>query len=647
MKHKTLQPQPIVAPSRLRLCFLSYQRLSRLVMAVTEEFASQAHIEVIEETFDEALALARTREALGTVDAFVSAGANAAMLRTALSSPVAAIKVSGYDILVALRQARQISQRVGIVTYGSTITELDAVKSLLDIEIVQRAYRDRSEAEAGVRALADAQCSVIVGSSVVVGLCEQLGLQGVLAYSLSSVRQGIQDAIEMARVARLEAARYEQLNGVLHNLKEAVLAVDRHGRVTAMNSPMQAILGRSRGQVIGQLLDQLAPELSLSETLISGREERQRVSWIGRREWLVDRAAIREHERVVGALVTLYDPATIQEADTTLRSQRKSRQHPAARWRFADLQGQSPAFQRALEAAHRFARTDLTVLITGESGTGKELFAQAIHNAGERADRPFIVVNCAAVPENLLESELFGHEEGAFTGARKGGKRGLIEAAHTGSLFLDEIGDMPASLQTRLLRVLQEREVVRVGGTVPIPVNVRVLAATHQPLDQLMRERRFRADLYYRLNILRLSLPPLREREGDIEETARAFLQRCLQRLGSSLDAQALLAPISERLRHHHWNGNLRELENLCERMAVFFAPYAKTAEIPYGALAYDCPELFPASTPSAQPLVTDDTNLVAVLQACDGNRQEAARQLGISRTTLWRRLQAAGKTSS
>jgi len=645
MKHEILSP-PGPGDPRLRLCFLSYRQLRHLVLAVTGEFESQAQIEVIDETFDAALALARHRETLGTVDAFVSAGANAAMLRAALSSPVAAIKVTGYDILVALRQARQISRRVGIVTYGATIEELDAVKGLLDVEILQRAYRNREEAEAGVRALAAEQCSVIVGSSVVVALCEQLGLHGILAYSLSSVRQGIQDAIEMARLARLEAARYEQLNGVLHHLKEAVLAVDRHGRVVALNSPMQVVLGHARERVLGQLLDQLVPELSLAETLASGLEERRRVSWIGRREWLVDRAAIREHGRVVGALVTLYDPAAIQEADTVLRSQRKSRQHPAARWRFEDLQGRSPAFCRARDTARRFAGTDLTVLITGESGTGKELFAQAIHNASARADKPFIAVNCAAVPESLLESELFGHEEGAFTGARRGGKRGLLEAAHTGSLFLDEIGDMPVSLQTRLLRVLQEREVVRVGGTVPIPVDVRVLAATHQPLDRLMRERRFRADLYYRLNILRLALPPLREREDDIDEAARIVLQRCLRRLGSPLDAQALLAPLAARLRRHRWEGNMRELENLCERMAVFFSAHTEAAAVPYDELAYDCPELFPDERPSARSDAAGTPDPAAVLRACGGNRQEAARRLGISRTTLWRRLQASEKTN-
>lgn len=630
--------------TRLRLCFLSYDKLSRLVTAVAEEFEARAHIEVIEETFESALEMARAREAIGVVDAFVSAGANAAMLRGSLSSPVATIKVTGYDLLVALRQARQTSRRVGIVTYGTTIAELDAVKGLLDVDIVQRAYRNREEAQAGVQDLAAAQCPVIIGSSVVVELCERLGLRGVLAYSLSSVRQGIQDAIELARVARVEAARYEQLSGVLHNLKEAVLAVDRHGRVIALNSPMEEVLARTRRETVGQLIEQIAPELSLAGTLESGQEDRQRVSWIGRREWLVDRVPIREHERVVGALVTLYDAAAIQDADTALRSQRKSRQHPAARWRFADLQGDSAAFRRARDAGQRFALTDLTVLITGESGTGKELFAQAIHNASSRADKPFIAVNCAAVPENLLESELFGHEEGAFTGARKGGKRGLLEVAHMGSLFLDEIGDMPLSLQTRLLRVLQEREVMRVGGVVPIPVDLRVLAATHQPLDHLLRERRFRADLYYRLNILRLALPPLREREGDIDAMAHSILQRCLQRLGCGLDARALLTPLAERLRSHRWEGNVRELENLCERMAVFFALHADGDRAPHAELAAECPELFLEAAPriAHEEPGAQQPDLLEVLQACNGNRQEAARRLGISRTTLWRRLQGA-----
>src|SRR5690606_6939405 len=187
------------------------------------------------------------------------------------------------------------------------------------------------------------------------------------------------------------------------------------------------------------------------------------------------------------------------------RTERKGRRAPAAKHYYAELEAASPSLAPVIATAQRYAQSDLTILISGESGTGKEMFAQAIHNASARADRPFVAINCAAFPETLLESELFGYEDGAFTGARRGGRRGLFEAAHTGTLLLDEIGDMPLPLQSRLLRVLQEREVVRLGGVTPIPIDVRFLASTHQPLRAMLDERRFREDLFYRLNILQLA----------------------------------------------------------------------------------------------------------------------------------------------
>lgn len=626
--------------SRLELCFLSYSHLSRVAREVAAEFSSVANIEIVDFTFESALAEARER--VGLVDAFVSAGSNAAILKRALNTPVAAIKVTGYDILVALRNARQLSRRVGIITFGDTIAELDAVKGLLDIDIVQRAYGTLEEARVAFRELAAEGIKVFIGSSIVMEQVDQHRLHGILAYSPASVRQGIQDAIDLARVARLEGARYEQLNGVLRNLQEAVLAVDRAGRVIALNPPMEAVLGLPRQAVLGQPAEKAAPELSLADVLADGREERQQVCKINRREWLMSRTPIRERGQVMGAVITLYDATNIQEADTMLRSQRRNRQHPQARWRFDDLQGSSVAFARARAAAMRFAGAGKTVLVTGESGTGKELFAQAIHNASDRNDNPFMAINCAAVPESLLESELFGYEEGAFTGSRKGGKRGLIEAAHTGTLFLDEIGDMPVLLQTRLLRVLQEREVVRVGGVMPIPVDVRVISATHQQLDQLVAERRFRADLYYRLNILRLRLPALRERDIDIDAMAQAFVMRSLRGLGSRHDARELLAPLSARLRGYSWPGNVRELENVCERISVVFAQYPKLTGPAYAELEIDCPELFATSAQAMLGSAESGGQLAEVLAACHGNRLEAAQRLGISRSTLWRRMKDA-----
>jgi propionate catabolism operon transcriptional regulator len=332
----------------------------------------------------------------------------------------------------------------------------------------------------------------------------------------------------------------------------------------------------------------------------------------------------------------------IAEADTSLRIQQRKRQ-AAARWNFGDLTGDSSPFLRAVSTARRFARTDLTVLIAGESGSGKELFAQAIHNASTRAGQPFVALNCAAFPEALLESELFGHEEGAFTGARRGGKRGLFETAHTGTLFLDEIGDMPLSLQTRLLRVLQEREIVRVGGVAAIPVDVRVIAATHQPLEEMIAERRFRQDLYYRINTLRLALPPLRERSGDIAPLANTLVARSLARLGSKRDAAAALEPLLPALAAYGWPGNVRELENIADRIAVYLFQFDEAERIDYGALRDDCPELFLAAHGAPEAEAGDmRARLARELERCNGNRALAAQRLGISRSTLWRWLKEA-----
>jgi propionate catabolism operon transcriptional regulator len=622
---------------------MSYRRIREFALPVVAEYAGRAHVEVVDGTFDDALALARERIERGMVDAFVSAGSNASILRAGLQAPVATILLSGFDLLQALIRARHLSSRVGVVMYGRTIPELDEVKDLLNIEVTQYAYRTPDDARRRFEQLRRDGFKVIVGSSLVVELAEQAGLQGLLAYSLASVRKGFEDAIELARVARLEASRYEQLNGVLHNLQEAVLAVDRENRVIAVNPPMQQLLDSPHALLIGQSLATVEPELSLQSTLDTGRVERAVVQRFAQRDWVMNRTPIREQGGIVGAALTLYDARAIQEADTRLRIQQRRRQS-TARHRFDQLVGKSPAFLRAVQTARRFARTDLTVLIMGESGVGKELFAQSIHNESLRAGRPFVAVNCASFAESLLESELFGYEEGAFTGSRRGGKPGLFETAHTGTLFLDEIGDMPLQLQTRLLRVLQEREITRLGATAAIPVNVRVIAATHQSLDDMIAERRFRPDLFYRLNTLRLPLPPLRERPEDISCLAEIQLATCLQQLGSGLDPVRALAPLRPRMLAHAWPGNVRELDNICERIAVFMMQFHRIEDVPYDELLHDLPELseYTNADPSDDALLSR-ARVDAALEASYGHRLAAARQLGVSRSTLWRWMRDHG----
>lgn len=621
---------------------IGYKGLTRVVHSVLPEYAGRAEIEVIDEVFEQANLAAKQREQGRLVDVFISAGANASILKATLSTPVAAIKVSGYDVLVALLRARQISERVGLVSYRDTVPELASVKALLNLQIDQLAYRTADEARDCFMSLAAAGHTVIIGSSVVVELAEQRGIHGILAYSATAVRLALDDALDLARVSRLEAGRHERLHSVLEHLQEAVLATDESGRVTSVNPPMAQLLGLSTSDAVGKLLDALAPELSVSSVLKSGKDEIAQVIEFRHSPFIANRIAIRERGGLAGAVLTLYDAKNIRNADTRLRAASRSRK-PVARYFFDQIAGVSPVFIRTKGLAQHYAATGSTVLLTGESGTGKELFAQAIHNASPRSGKPFVAINCAAFPEPLLESELFGYEDGAFTGSRKGGKAGLFEVAHTGTVFLDEIGDMPLSLQTRLLRVLQEKEVMRLGSTDTIPVDVRIISATHQPLLEMVKAGRFRKDLYYRLNILNLKLPPLRERVEDIPGLVKQLFGIALSKLGLAHPTAEFIDEIEPVLSRYDWPGNVRELENVVERLAVFMSTQPNAA-MNDQQLKLTLPELFEhaSGASGASSVALSDQAIRDALGAARGNRHAAAKALGISRTTLWRRLRVA-----
>ncbi|MFH2131144.1 MAG: sigma 54-interacting transcriptional regulator, partial [bacterium] len=275
---------------------------------------------------------------------------------------------------------------------------------------------------------------------------------------------------------------------------------------------------------------------------------------------VVTKREIQFHDKNFGHVIIIKDVTQIENLESQLREQLSRRGH-IARYHFDEIIGQSPVMVECIAKARKIASKDATVLISGDTGTGKELFAQSIHNHSARKNRPFIAINCAALPSNLLESELFGYEDGAFTGAKKGGKRGLFELAHTGTLFLDEVGDIPLDIQVKLLRVLEEKEMMRIGGTNIIPVNVRILAATNQEFHELINNGKLRKDLYYRLNVLSLYLPPLRNRKPDIP----FLIQHFLKNIGCSehtVDPELL-----NILLDNTWEGNIRELKNCIEYM--------------------------------------------------------------------------------
>ena len=316
-----------------------------------------------------------------------------------------------------------------------------------------------------------------------------------------------------------------------------------------------------------------------------------------------------------------------------------------AKIHFNDIIGKDERFLAALRLARAAAASDCNVLLLGESGTGKDMFAQAIHNASIRAKGPFIAINCGAIPKELIASELFGYEEGAFTGAKKGGSPGKFELADQGTIFLDEIGEMPIDAQATLLRALEDQMIMRVGGKEYLPVNVRVIASTNRDLVQEVKKNNFRQDLYYRLSTMVISLPPLRERKSDIQELVLHFIQRAAQRVEKNIegiDPEALNILLS-----YPWPGNIRELQNAIEHAAILATQPQITKELlPMEVLTYSSPDVFYIAFEEEKN--NSSIREIEKRAICDylskyGNKKDVARYLGISRSTLYRKLKEYG----
>ena len=644
------------------ICAFSTSRLRESFESVAAALADVAEIRVFPKGYEEALqTLAELVAAGEEVDALAAAGANGAYLRDHSGFAVALVTPTASDLVQAMTHARSIARRVAVVSHQGAASGLQQLGDALGLELVERTYVTREDAKAIVADVAREGIEVVVGPGPACDVAEQIGLRAVCVYSGDSARVALGNAISVARFVRAERGRRERLRSILDHLEEGVVAVDAEERVELVNSAAERLLGLSAAATLGKRLPALA-SVSLTSVVESGAAELDGVEKLGARTLALNRIPLRLRGAPAGALLTCQDSATIQRRERRLRTEHRP-QRFVARYLLSGLLGGSPALGRVRALAERFAKTDGTVLITGESGTGKELVAQGIHNAGTRRDRPFVALNCAAFPEALLEAELFGHDEGAFTGSRRGGRPGLFEAAHTGTIFLDEVGDIPLPLQTRLLRVLQERQVLRLGSNDPVPLDVRVIAATNKDLKRAVADGQFRGDLYYRINILHLRLPPLRERPEDVATIAASILQRGLLRQGTPGAHPQALALVAPHLVRHRWPGNVRELENVLERVAVLYADRDASAPVQQAELRAVLPELFEDAPPgrddgapepappagSAAPApdlrqVRDEQDrayIEQVVRQCGGNQSAAAKRLGISRSTLWRKLSA------
>ncbi|MFD3450090.1 sigma-54 interaction domain-containing protein [Microbacteriaceae bacterium 4G12] len=452
--------------------------------------------------------------------------------------------------------------------------------------------------------------------------------------------------------------KYEE---ALHVLSECILSVDDKGFINFISGPYAKFLGIDHiNDIVGKHCTEVIENTRMHIVIKTGQAEIGHIQHLNKRDIIATRIPVVKDGKIVGAIgkIMFQDvqqlkalASQIQRMESKLDYyQKELKRLQGAKFSFQSIIGSSEKIKEAKSMASKAARSRSTILLRGESGTGKELFAHAIHNASPRFAESFVRLNCAAIPKELLEAELFGYEEGAFTGAKKGGKPGKIELANHGTLFLDEIGDMPLNMQAKLLRVLQEKEIERIGGTKIKEIDVRFIAATHKNLFEMVQKGEFREDLYYRLHVITIDVPPLRERKEDIVPITTFLIEKLNKELGTNITS------LDEDVHHifmsFDWPGNIRELENGLERaMNVIEEGVIQVQHLPVylqkrgmSDKQEELPVVYEVQQECnlLQKVVeeVEKRTIMRVLEKTAGNRQEAASLLGIHRASLYRKME-------
>ncbi|GGD13730.1 sigma-54 interaction domain-containing protein [Pontibacillus salipaludis] len=430
-----------------------------------------------------------------------------------------------------------------------------------------------------------------------------------------------------------------------------IVVVDHEGIVSYINESYCQFLNVDKRQAIGKHVTEVIENTRMHLVVETGKEEMADLQYIRGNYMIANRIPLRSDGKVVGAfgMVLFRDTEEWLKMNSHIRDlllelkayRSQRREQTGATYALHHIISQSQEVERLKDKIKQVAPSDVSVLLRGESGTGKELFAHSIHHLSERSNKPFVKVNCAAIPEDLLESELFGYQEGAFTGAKKGGKPGKFQLADGGTLFLDEIGDMPLHAQVKILRVLQEGEVEAIGATHPQKVNVRIIASTHQPLEQLIQDQRFREDLFYRINVVQFHVPALRERKEDIEVLARSLLHKVTNKIGKRVED--FDPAVQEAFKRYSWPGNVRELENAIES-AVHLTRSESIGldDLPSSIRAtssgYTAGRTLKESLEEAEKQAIQEAMVHA-----EGDKVKAAGTLGIGKSSLYEKVKKYG----
>lgn len=593
----------------------------------------------------EAVKLAERKKAEG-VKVVLSRGMTANYLKKNLDIPVIEIKYDFFHFATALNKALEISNEVAIIGFidayklaNKAVKYIEKQGQKIHVIILP----DGTEIESKIKALHSKGINTFVGGGLVVSTAKKMGLNTVL---MKADEMAIEEAIENAQYElsihiELEE-KYELIKSVIANNSNGIFAIDKSGELITANPKAMYLLGMEDANSCewSNILKKDFVDSKIIRSLNDGIEINGELITVGNHDLVFSSSPITVEGEIRGVVVTVQDTSNIKEIDTKIRKYQMNKGHIA--WKtFNDIVGESEIMKACKTKAFKCSKVDSTVLINGETGTGKEIFAQSIHNASKRSSKPFVAINCAALPPCLLESELFGYVKGAFSGANSEGKVGIFELAHTGTIFLDEISESSLDVQARLLRVIQEKEIIRIGDTKVIPVDVRIISATNKNLMDEVNHKRFRKDLFYRLSVLELQLPMLDDMKSDIPQLCNFLLKDINERMCHSKKVEISRDAI-DILMNKKFDGNVRQLSNILERALVM----SDSTQIDRDCIieAIGRPKQKAPQSELIHQFNTinemEEVMIYHVLTECNGNKTAAAQKLGISLSTLRRRLQ-------
>lgn len=614
-----------------------------LTHLISQQSANVFNCHIYHGSLDTAARIASTLDP-DFYDVIISRGGTAEYIKKATDIPVVCVITSAMDLLQAILPYKNTARKIAFFNYKENLIGVDLISTALSIQIDEYIFTCAKDIENQMKLCQDKGYDLVVGGSPALSVANLYGLKGVLIENgFESVANAIREATAITETKRRKNQHMARLEKILSSIAEGIIVTDVDNKILIFNKSAQKIFNMSEAQVLGKPVDTVVNNSRISQVLLSRSPEIGQLQDIGNTSIITSRVPIFMGNNCIGVVCSFKDTPQIQKAERIIRG-KLTKKGFTAKYHFKDILTKNKTMKELIELAKIYATTDATIMLYGESGTGKELFAQSIHNASQRNKGPFVAINCAAIPEQLLESELFGYEGGAFTGARREGKEGLIELAHNGTLFLDEIGELPKSLQGRLLRVLQEYEIMRVGGKDIIPVNIRIIGATNQNLQDMTITGTFRKDLFYRLNVLPLTIPPLRERGDDTAYLAKHLLKNPheLSRLREFIKDFTL----------YTWPGNIRELKAMIERLSLVSMGFP---DIPWKDILDITGFQLPHDNHTHTLLTIDLTHgelkniiknterkIINHYMALYNNDQHQVMQhLNISKMSLWRKLHA------